>query len=259
MIAATRVQSPCTCAVHDASAYTASSSEITELRVALGLLKRIDMTTKSIFASLLVSSLAALGACSSDAGQTITGRVGAGFPSTVTSVRVLHQGAIVGTAPVAADGSFAITVPAAKNLALQLVSGSKTKLAMPRHAGGSPTLFAVRAGGAPFDLGTVHFVGNLTGSTIAFHDGATTTECEDGHDATGAVCADDSDSSAGTCAAETETETEGSGSDDIDDGMPDAGDAVADHNFPADGCSDDDAAGSDDHGGGSGGSGGSGA
>ena len=59
---------------------------------------------------------------------------------------------------------------------------------------------------------------------------------------TSLLCADDADSDHGTCDAESESEgADDSGTDDVDDGLDDAGDAVADHNFPADGCSDDDA------------------
>ncbi len=192
------------------------------------------MLKSSLFA------LVVLGACSSSpSGQIITGRVATDFPTPVTAVRVLHQGAIVGTSPVAADGTFQIAAPAQKNLAFQLVSGAKSKLVFPRHVGGNQTLFAVRGGGTTFDLGTIHFVGDVTTTTIVFHDGTISTDCEDGHDASGAVCADDQDSSGGSCDAEGDnTEQEGMGSDDVNDGLADDGDAVPEHNFPADGCAD---------------------
>lgn len=195
-------------------------------------------------------ALVVLGACTGGSSQqVITGQVAADFPSAVTAVRVVHAGSIVATAPVAADGSFRLAFAPSNNLAIQLVSGGKSKLVFPRHIGGNQTLFAARAGGGAFDLGKIHFVADTASTPITFHDGTEAQDCEDGHDASGAVCADDSDSSGGSCEAEDDhggSDAEGSGSDDVDDGLADDGDAVPEHNFPADGCSDDGA--DDDHG-----------
>jgi hypothetical protein len=112
------------------------------------------------------------------------------------------------------------------------------------------TTFSARAGGAPFDLGQIHYVGSASSTTIVFHNGPSSqTECEDGHDANGATCIDDDDDDDdGTCEADDDDD----GEDDDDAGttpppgtgtgpvLTYEGDAVAEHNFPADGCHDDD-------------------
>jgi hypothetical protein len=193
----------------------------------------------------------ALVACSSPPDQVITGHVAPGFPSQITSIRVIHNGAVVATSPVATDGSFLLSVAPSKGLALQLVGGGKDQVVFPRQGPTTQirTTFAVRSGGVAFDLGAIHYVGLSAASVpLAFHNGPAATDCEDGHDAGGNTCVDDGDSDAQTCGADEEDDTESGesaddsndGTDDVDDDLADEGDAVAEHNFPADGCADDD-------------------
>jgi hypothetical protein len=196
-------------------------------------------------------SLVATGCSGSE--QVVTGRIAPGFPSQVTSVRAVQSGRVLATAPVATDGSFRLAFQPGAHVAFQLVGGGKTKLVFPRQTGGLLTTVSVRPNGTAFDLGTVRFVGEATATTFAFKSGPEAeTECEDGHDSTGNMCVDDDDDDHGTCEAEDDegdheqehdagdADDEGEASDDVDDGLSDDGDAVAEHNFPADGCSDDD-------------------
>jgi len=180
--------------------------------------------------------------------QVLTGRVATGFPSAITTVRVVQNGSVVATAPVAADGSFKLAVAPGHGLALQLVGTGKDQIVFPRHVGGVQTTFRVRSGGAPFDLGSIHYLSDATTTPFVFHDGpSNATDCDDGVDASGATCVDDEDSDNGTCDADDDDAGEDADEpDDVDDGLADEGDAVADHNFPADGCSDDDADEADD-------------
>jgi hypothetical protein len=191
------------------------------------------------FLRLLVLT-APLAACSTSSPQVLTGRIAPGFPAAITTVRAVQSGRVVASSTVAADGSFRIEV-GGSNLALQLVGAGKTQLVFPRQTGGIATSFGVRAGGSDFDLGAVRFIGAAGSTPFSFHDGTSETECHDGLDATGATCVDDEDNTAhDTCEGGDDTTV--AGSDDVDDGLTDDGDAVADHNFPADGCADDGAA-----------------
>ncbi|HWU89960.1 MAG TPA: hypothetical protein VN253_22010, partial [Kofleriaceae bacterium] len=185
-----------------------------------------------------------------------------GFPSKVTTVQVVRQGTVVASQPVAADGSFQISVPPSKGLSLQVVGAGKSGVVFPRQSGTAVamhTTFSVRKGSAPFNLGQVRYVGNLSSTPIAFHNGpAAGTDCAEGKDADGKCCIDDDDDQDdGTCEAD-----DGEGDDDGDGqtgtpptGTPPTGtppttgggpvlayegDAVAEHNVPADGCHDDD-------------------
>lgn len=176
--------------------------------------------------------------CSSSQPQILTGRVAPGFPSAVTSVEVVKGTSVVATSRVATDGSFQLTVPAGTGYAVRLVGTGTSALVFPRHLGGIHQTFAIRQGGVPFDLGKLFYVGNATTTSFVFHDAGTGGSCDaEDHDSTGATCVDDGDQSGGTCDAEQET---GDGSGDGSDAAeaPDAGDAVAEHNFPADGCAD---------------------
>jgi hypothetical protein len=187
----------------------------------------------------LLALMAPLAACSTSSPQVLTGRIGTGFPAPITSVRAVQNGVVTETSPVAADGSFRLQVSSG-TFAIQLVGADKTQLVFPRHGGDIATTFGVLAGGSAFDFGTVRFVGAAGSATFSFHDDDSATACHDGHDATGATCVDDDDNDTGTC--ETEEHHGGddaAGSDDVDDGLDHDGDAVADHNFPADGCADD--------------------
>ncbi|MDB4957632.1 MAG: hypothetical protein JWO36_5201 [Myxococcales bacterium] len=201
-----------------------------------------------------------LGACGSSSPQVLSGRVAPGFPSTITAVKVLKGATVVATAPVSATGAFRLSVPPGTGLTLRLVGAGKDGVVFPRTSGTIQSSFAIRGGGVPFDLGQLHFVGSSTATTFAFHTGGgsgSAGTCDDnGHDANGATCVDDGDQQGGTCDAESESDSEttdgadsgsdaGSDATDTTDG-PDQGDAVADHNFPADGCADGGDNGGDD-------------
>lgn len=192
--------------------------------------------------------------CSSPAGsQTISGRVAQStFASPVDTVTVVKGGTGVLEAPVAADGSFTVIVPAGSGYRIELSSAAtRAGLVSPRSSGAIDVTFAVRGSGAPFDLGMVRYVGDpagtifkQTGGTGGDGDG----ECEDGIDpATHAVCVDDDEEDGGSCSAD-EGDGDGEEADDGEDGTDDgetdddgpAVAAVADHNLPsAIGCDDD--------------------
>lgn len=189
--------------------------------------------------------------CSSSQPQVLTGHINPGFPTPITSVTVIKGSSVVATAPIAADGSFRLSVPAGTGYSIRLVSTGQTALVFPRHSGSINTTFAIRPGGVSFDLGGLHYLGTST-TTFAFHDGAASGTCNaEDHDSTGATCIDDGDTSGGTCEA---GDGGSEGSDGADSGSDagaepaDLGDAVADHNFPADGCADGGDNGGDDSG-----------
>jgi len=191
--------------------------------------------------------LATVAACSNSE-QTLSGRVEQNFSSQITSVRVVHGSTVVATSPVASDGSFSLAVAPSKSLTLQLVGSGKDGVVFPRSTGTIDRAFAIHAAGPAFDLGTVRFVGNSASTSFSFKTSPTSADCEDGKDASGATCVDDEDDSHGTCESDDGgTEVEGNDTSGSDDGLADDGDAVADHNFPADGCTETDGSdGSDD-------------
>ncbi len=209
--------------------------------------------TKPVFVALLLAA-----GCSSGPPQVITGRISPDFPMTVTKVVVRHGNTTVASSPIAADDTFRLEVPAHSGLRLALVGEAHSTVVFPRQAGTLDTAFVIRGSGADFDLGMVRFVGAAPATAFVFKPGSTTggggAECEDGHDASGAVCVDDEDSDNNTCGQDDQQEgdhedgdandgehDDGETNDDgeqADDG-PDVGDAVAEHNFPADGCNDD--------------------
>jgi hypothetical protein len=180
-----------------------------------------------------VLALVTVAACSNSE-QVLTGRVEQNFPSQITEARIVHGGTVVATSGVASDGSFTLSVAPSKSLTLELVGTGKDGVVFPRSTGTIDRTFAVHAAGPAWDLGTVRFIGNSTTTSFSFKATPNSTDCHDGKDATGATCVDDEDDSHGTCESDDDgTETEAS---DANDGMQDDGDAVADHNFPADGC-----------------------
>lgn len=221
--------------------------------------------------ALWFAALSAVG-CSSPPTQVITGRIAPGFPMTVTTVKIKSSivrsfdggNADIATAPVAADGSFRIEVAALEGLHLHLIGDGQTRVVFPRQAGTIDSSFAIRGTGADFDLGMIHYVGSAATTTFVFKQAPGGTggemECEDDHDANGAMCVDDDDDNHNTCGQNDDEGDDGEENDDgegehgdndgdhhnddgdhadSDDG-PEMGDAVAEHNFPADGCSDDD-------------------
>lgn len=188
--------------------------------------------------------------CSTSQPQIISGRVAPGFPSAINSIEVVKGSSVVASSSIATDGSFRLSVPAGTGYAVRLVGTGTSALVFPRHLGGIHQTFAIRPGGVAFDLGKLFYVGNASATTFVFHDAGTGGSCDgEDHDSSGATCVDDGDQSGGTCGTETESDS-GSGSGDGSDAAeaPDAGDAVAEHNFPADGCADGGDNGGDDSG-----------
>ena len=92
--------------------------------------------------------------------QVLTGHVAAGFPTPIASVNIVRGATIVASAPVAADGTFRLNVPAGTGYAVRLVGTGQTGLVFPRHAGAIATTFSVRSGGVAFDLGGLFYVGS---------------------------------------------------------------------------------------------------
>ena len=198
---------------------------------------------------LLVALLAS--GCSTSSPQVLTGRIAPGFPSPITEIKVTTssiqswQGdARVATVPVAADGTFRIELPALTGVQLALVAADgHNTLVFPRQTGAIDRRFAVRGNGVAFDLGAVRYVGSASSTTYAFQssDGSCT-----GSDA---MCVDDRDTNQDTCGQNDGQEQTGDNQDGNQDGetaddgagqdTTDMGDAVAEHNFPADGCADD--------------------
>lgn len=190
--------------------------------------------------------------CSSSQPQVLTGHIAAGFPTPIASVNIVRGATIVASARVAADGSFRLNVPAGTGYAVRLVGTGQTGLVFPRHAGTIAKTFSVRSGGIAFDLGGLFYVGSSSSTSFVFHDSGTGGSCDaEDHDSTGATCVDDGDAGGGTCDGADTAEQDGTGSGDGSDAAeaPDAGDAVAEHNFPADGCADGNDNGGDDSGG----------
>lgn len=226
--------------------------------------------------ALPVFATALVGACATPTTpQTISGRVDAStFPSTVTRAQVLRGGQIVTESPIAADGSFILTVPAGSRYLIVFAGpAGQPGLVFPRSAGSLDVSFDVRGGSTPFDLGTVRYVGDPTQQTYAYRSPAASdgdVECEDGVDPnTGAVCVDDDDdegAGSGSCESgdgddvncedgidpATGAECDGGPAANQDDGTEaDAGEsaedevpgdaAVADHNLPSSiGCDSED-------------------
>src|SRR5690242_5531067 len=114
-------------------------------------------------------AFALLAGCSSGSQQILTGRVAPGFPVPITEIKVLHGGAVVAATPVAPDGTFRVAVQASSNLSIRLVGSAHSNVVMPRKTGAIASAFTVRAGGQPFNLGAIHYVGTAATTTFSFH------------------------------------------------------------------------------------------
>jgi hypothetical protein len=204
--------------------------------------------------------------CGAPPPQVVTGRVAPGFPTAIDTVKVTtssvvswHGNALVATAPVATDGTFRVEIPPMSGLRIDLLGTGKSRLVFPRAAGTIQRSFAIRANGVDFDMGMVRYVGDASTTPFVFKMTGNETECEDGHDANGAMCVDDEDADTNTCdeGDHEDGDDDGEHEDGDDDGDEDGehddgddtedpadgpgmGDAIAEHNFPADGCADDD-------------------
>lgn len=138
--------------------------------------------------------------------RTVSGQLETGtFPGGVTTVSATRAGHAPIASRVAADGSFRLELPKGSGyrIALQSEAG-KALLVSPRPDGTFTSSFNVHGGGVS-DVGHVRYVGNPTLHTYSFKAPApapVTSECEDGVDATGAVCVDDNSEQTGSCAAD---------------------------------------------------------
>lgn len=114
---------------------------------------------------------ATLAACGADSPQTISGRVSTStFPEPVTRVVAIGSD---GTfyAPVAADGSFDLAVPAGDRYRIELRSTVRgSQLVFPRTNTIDTSFFIVESGDA-FDLGAVRYARDQEGTTT-IHDAA---------------------------------------------------------------------------------------
>ncbi len=172
---------------------------------------------KIIVVSLLAVSLIVVAACGAPGtGVQVFSGVAAlqTFPDPPTAVRAVSSGKLISETPIAADGSFSLSLQPGLKYRIEFTGGAVSPvLVMPRSSGRVDTLISVRGSTAPFNLGTVRYIGDP--STAAFHyttrsagdsaDGdAVQNECENGVDPnTGAVCVDDNDEQgAGECGAE---------------------------------------------------------
>lgn len=216
--------------------------------------------------------LLVVAACGAPDTQVLTGQVAQGFPSQITSVSITTTeisswkgNVVVATAPVAADGTFRVELQTLSGLHFHLIGDGTSRLVFPRNGGGVDRSFAIRESGAAFDLGMIRYVGTSSTTPFIFSMiGGTTgeTECKDGHDQNGNMCVDDDDHHEHKCGHKKKHDHEdgnhedgdhgdgdhedgdhehghhedGQHEDDDDDGGG-MGDAVAEHNFPAGGCS----------------------
>ncbi|MBV8959573.1 MAG: hypothetical protein JO087_12460 [Actinobacteria bacterium] len=171
----------------------------------------------------------------------MSGRIAPGFPMTVQTVKLLEGSHVIASARVAVDGRFRLWTLPKRGLTLHLVGAGRSTVVFPRQAsGGVDRTFSIVGAGVDFDLGAIRYVG--TAGTFAFHttgDGACNA---DGQDANGAECVDDANNNdSGSCGNNDGEQQDGSdssdGAADSQDGQ-DQGDAVAEHNFPSDGCAD---------------------
>jgi len=140
--------------------------------------------------------------------QVVSGTVAlSSFPSAVTTVRVVDSAGTVAQAPVAADGSFSISIPRGTGYRLAFADGpTAPSLVFPRSQGRIDSRFDIASAGAPFNLGAVRYIGDATstgfvyGPTPSESGDTDDIECEDGIDAnTGLVCVDDDDDEGASC------------------------------------------------------------
>ncbi len=210
---------------------------------------------------LLVPVALAASCSSGSTSQPISGKLALDtFDGPVATVRASRLGANSIVAPVAADGSFALTLPRGKHYRLEFVGPSGApRLVYPRHAGSIDSWFDVRGGGRRFDLGMVRYIGDPKDMPIAFTrvEVSSDVDCENGRDKkTGAVCVDDDNDENESCGDDDDgdnDDVECENGKDAKTGLAceDGGSssssptivavAVADHNVPAviGGCDDE--------------------
>ncbi len=237
---------------------------------------------KTVTLHALVMGAVMAGCSGSSKPQPISGTVAQStFGQPVTQVQAVRAGKAAIVAPVAADGSFTLQLPAGKQYRLEFLSAGQTRLVFPRKVGALDWRFDVLGGGKTFDLGMVRNVGDPANMSVTFVQGQTlqstmttaaggNVECEDGKDAkTGAVCIDDDDNDGDNQSCDKDDDDEGDDDDvECEDGKDaktgaacaddDADDAaattaptsaaVADHNIPPaiGSCGNDDGEDNDD-------------
>ncbi|HUS64324.1 MAG TPA: hypothetical protein VMZ28_07260, partial [Kofleriaceae bacterium] len=110
--------------------------------------------------AMMAAAVAALAGCAGEqdggAPQVIEGRVAAALGSDVKGVRAVADGRTVASSRVRADGHFALSVPVAHGVRLEVVTERGTR-GFVGTTGGSPEglEFDVCGGGDPFDVGDV--------------------------------------------------------------------------------------------------------
>lgn len=193
--------------------------------------------------------------------------------ATTSSIQSWQGDALITTVPVAADGSFRLEIPPMTGVRFNLLAANgRSTVVFPRQTGKIPAALAIRPNGGAFDFGLIRFVGDASTASWAF---MTTTGpmmgCDDeGRDAAGAMCVDDSDAGQTNCGQDEGDHQDGdhqdgdhqggdqqmgdnqsgdnhddqAGENDTSNDGPEMGQAVAEHNFPSNGC----AGGHDDHG-----------
>lgn len=167
--------------------------------------------------------------CGTQSDQLVTGKVmGATFPEPITHVRAVGTASTV-EAAVAADGSFALGVPAHDRYRIELhAQARKADVVFPRASGVIHTTFYVEHAGAAIDLGRVRYV--LDPASTPYDYGGCTTRPEGG-----TVCVEDGDGGTKDCGGDVAAP----------DGVRDPG-AVAEKNPPeAIGCQADGEGGGD--------------
>jgi hypothetical protein len=131
--------------------------------------------------------------CGARGDQRVTGQVmGATFPEPITHVRAVGTASSV-EAAVAADGSFALAVPAEDRYRIELHARSqKSDVVFPRASGVIHTTFYVERAGATIDLGRVRYV--LDPAATPYDFGGCKT-----HPEGGTVCVEDGDGGTKDC------------------------------------------------------------
>ena len=131
--------------------------------------------------------------CGTEGDQLVTGKVmGTTFPEPITHVRAVGTASTV-EAVVAADGSFALGIPAQDRYRLELhARARKADVVFPRASGVINTTFYVERAGAAIDLGRVRYV--IDPATTPYDFGDCTT-----HPEGKTVCVGDGDGGTKDC------------------------------------------------------------
>jgi len=131
--------------------------------------------------------------CGTSSDQLVTGKVmGSTFPEPITHVRAVGTASTI-EATVAADGSFALSVPSQDRYRIELhAAGGKSDLVFPRASGVINTTFYVERAGAGIALGGVRYVQDPANTPYDY--GGCKTHPEGGN-----VCVEDGDGGTADC------------------------------------------------------------